>query len=284
MAYIEAVIDFPDEDVPDSETAKVHPDIKALIDEIAAHLNDGRRGERLRDGIQIAILGAPNAGKSSLLNLLARRDVAIVSPMAGTTRDVIEAHLDLAGYPVILADTAGLRPDDLDATDAATQDAIEYEGIRRALSRAQDADLRILVFDGTAIPDEHTLALANENSLLLFNKCDDQNFDRARVQNHNGCAISAKSGEGFDVFLDLLTEKIKTLYAVLQNTPSLTRERHRAALEECLSRLRACLSASLPELMAEDARMAARALGRITGRVDVEDLLDVIFRDFCIGK
>ena len=284
MAYVEAVIDFPDEDVPDSETAKVKPELETLIADISAHLNDGRRGERLRDGIHIAIVGAPNVGKSSLLNLLAKRDVAIVSPMAGTTRDIIEVHLDLAGYPVILADTAGLRPEEVRAADEATQGAIEYEGIRRALARAGSADLRILVFDGAGIPDRHTLDLVNENSLLLFNKSDAHDFDAAYAVAHGGLSFSAKTGEGLDAFLERLTDKIKTLYAVSRETPSLTRERHRAALEECLLRLNGALNANLPELIAEDARMAARAIGRITGRVDVEDLLDVIFRDFCIGK
>jgi tRNA modification GTPase len=284
MAYVEAVIDFPDEDVPDSETAKVKPDLESLITDISAHLNDGRRGERLRDGIHIAIVGAPNAGKSSLLNLLAKRDVAIVSPMAGTTRDIIEVHLDLGGYPVILADTAGLRPEEVRAADEATQGAIEYEGIRRALAKAGSADLRILVFDGAGIPDRHTLDLVNENSILLFNKSDAHDFDAAYAVAHGGLSFSAKTGEGLDAFLERLTDKIKTLYAVSRDTPSLTRERHRAALEECVVRLNGALKADLPELMAEDARMAARAIGRITGRVDVEDLLDVIFRDFCIGK
>lgn len=284
MAYIEAVIDFPDEEVPDSETAKVRPDLEALAEDIKIHLNDGRRGERLRDGIHIAIVGAPNAGKSSLLNLLAKRDVAIVSPMAGTTRDIIEVHLDLAGYPVILADTAGLRPEEVRAADQATQGAIEYEGIRRALARAGEADLRILVFDGANEPDRHTLDLVNENSILLFNKSDANDFDATTAVAHGGLSFSARTGEGLQVFLDRLTEKITTLYAVSREMPSLTRERHRAALEECLARLNAALAATQPELMAEDTRMAARALGRITGRVDVEDLLDVIFRDFCIGK
>ncbi len=284
MAYIEAVIDFPDEDVPDSEVAKVHPDLAKLIEEISAHLNDGRRGERMRDGIQIAIVGAPNAGKSSLLNLLARRDVAIVSPMAGTTRDVIEVHLDLGGYPVILADTAGLRPEEVRAADEATQGAIEYEGIRRALARAGSADLRILMFDGANEPDRHTLDLVNENSIVLFNKADADDFDATTAVAHGGLSFSARTGEGLEAFLAALTEKIQTLYGVSRDTPSLTRERHRAALEECVARLRSALDAKLPELMAEDARMGARALGRITGRVDVEDLLDVIFRDFCIGK
>lgn len=284
MAYIEAVIDFPDEEVPDSETAKVRPDIESLIAEISAHLNDGRRGERLRDGIQIAIVGAPNAGKSSLLNLLAQRDVAIVSPVAGTTRDVIEVHLDLAGYPVILADTAGLRPDEVRTADEATHGAIEFEGIRRALLRAGSADIRILVFDGRSKPDRHTLDLVNENSIAVFNKSDAEDFDVTMAVAHGGLSLSARTGDGMDEFLERLTDRIKTLYAVSRDTPSLTRERHRAALQECLVRLRDSLAVEKPELMAEDARMAARALGRITGRVDVEDLLDVIFRDFCIGK
>ena len=284
MAYIEAVIDFPDEEVPDSETAKVKPDLQALADDIAAHLNDGRRGERLRDGIQIAIVGAPNAGKSSLLNLLAKRDVAIVSPMAGTTRDIIEVHLDLNGYPVILADTAGLRPEEVREADAATQGAVEYEGIRRALARAGSADLRILMFDGTNQPDRHTLDLVNDNSIILFNKSDAAEFDAASAVAHGGLSFSARTGDGLETFIQLLTEKITALYAVSRDTPSLTRERHRAALEDCLGCIRAALEASVPELMAEDTRMAARTIGRITGRVDVEDLLDVIFRDFCIGK
>lgn len=280
MAYIEAVIDFPDEDIPDSQVKTMAPEIEKLIAEISRHLNDNRRGERLRDGIHVAIIGAPNAGKSSLLNLLAKRDVAIVSPMAGTTRDIIEAHLDLGGYPVILADTAGLRPDQI--TNDGGHGSIESEGIRRALDRAESADLRLLVFDGTQTPDEHTMKLAGEKSVLVFNKMDASGFKMPSGPDVIG--ISAQSGKNIDGLLALLTDKIKTLYAVSRETPSLTRTRHRAALEDCVQNLKTSLTADLPELMAEDIRMAARGLGRITGRVDVEDLLDVIFRDFCIGK
>lgn len=289
MAYIEAVIDFPDEDIPDSETAKVLPDIDRLIAEIKDHLNDGRRGERLRDGIHIAILGAPNAGKSSLLNALSNRDAAIVSPMAGTTRDIIEVHLNLSGYPVILADTAGLRPDAL--RDDGGHESVESEGIRRALQRAEDADVKLLVFDGTAQElDAHTLGLLDEKSLIVFTKADMPSFCHPRLERGTGIAeeravnISSASGLNMDGLLSLLTQRIESLYAVSRETPSLTRARHRAALEECLARLIEARAAALPELMAEDIRMAARSLGRITGRVDVEDLLDVIFRDFCIGK
>ena len=280
MAYIEAVIDFPDEDVPDSETKKMLPELVVLTREIEEHLNDNRRGERLRDGIHIAIVGAPNAGKSSLLNMLAKRDIAIVSPMAGTTRDVLEAHLDLGGYPVILADTAGLRPDQV--TDDGSHGSIESEGIRRAISRAKTADLRVLVFDGTEKDmDTHTLNLRDENSLLVFTKRDMPSFQSVK---ENGIAISSTTGEGIDDLLAALSSKIKSLYALSRETPSLTRARHRDALEDCVARLTEAQRAAAPELMAEDIRIAARALGRITGRVDVEDLLDVIFRDFCIGK
>src|SRR5690606_12405615 len=144
--------------------AKAKPAIEKIAGEIAAHLNDNRRGERLRSGIQVAIIGAPNAGKSSLINALAQRDVAIVSPTAGTTRDIIEAHLNLGGYPVIVADTAGLREDGL----VGDHGTIESEGIRRAIRRAEEADIRVLVFDGTKNPDAHTLSFMNEHSIAVF--------------------------------------------------------------------------------------------------------------------
>lgn len=284
MAYIEAVIDFPDEEVPDSETQKVRPELEILTKEIREHLNDSRRGERLRDGIQIAIVGAPNAGKSSLLNFLAQRDVAIVSPLAGTTRDIIEVHLDLGGYPVVLADTAGLRAAESEAVQEISHESIESEGIRRAISRVENADLRLLVFDGTARPDERTLALASDEAFLLFNKADKNDFDFSLAKEHGGFNVCAQTGAGLDLVLEQLGARIKSLYSVSRDVPSLTRQRHRAALEESVLRLDAACKAMLPELMAEDTRLAARALGRITGRVDVEDLLDVIFRDFCIGK
>lgn len=284
MAYIEAVIDFPDEDVPDSEIEKVFPSIQALSAEIEEHLSDNRRGERLRDGIQIALIGAPNAGKSSLLNALAKRDVAIVSPMAGTTRDIIEVHLDLGGYPVIVADTAGLRPEEI-AEDGG-HGSIESEGIKRAMARANSADIRLLLFDGTqGAADAATLSLMDDRSIIVFTKCDLPDFKTPDMNVAQAAlGISSASGQNMDSLLKILGEKISALYSVSRDTPSLTRARHRAALEDTLQRLRAVKEAPLPELMAEDVRMAARSLGRITGRVDVEDLLDVIFRDFCIGK
>ncbi len=278
MAYIEAVIDFPDEDVPDSQIQTQIPALQKLIRAISVHLNDGHRGERLRDGIQIAILGAPNAGKSSLLNALAKRDVAIVSPMAGTTRDVIEAHLNINGYPVILADTAGLRVEEL--KDDGGHGSVESEGIKRALKRADDADIKLLLFDGTQeLPNKNTLSLKDDDSIIVFTKKDDPKFI-----GKDGIAISSTTNEGIDKLIMALSDKISKSFNDSRETPSLTRSRHRDSLEETLQRLEHSLTAKLPELMAEDIRMAARGLGRITGRVDVEDLLDVIFRDFCIGK
>lgn len=284
MAYIETVIDFPDEDIPDSQVMTMLPTIEGLIHEIEDHLCDGHRGERLRDGIHIALIGAPNAGKSSLLNALAKRDIAIVSPMAGTTRDVVEAHLDLGGYPVIIADTAGLRPEEI--TEDGGHGSIESEGIRRALARAHAADIRLLLFDGTQDHlDANTLALLNERSVIVYTKSDLPDFKNLHGKSGHVCIeLSSTTGSNIDALLSALTEKIAGIYTTSRDTPSLTRARHRSALEEALARLKEARHAPLPELMAEDVRMAARGLGRITGRVDVEDLLDVIFRDFCIGK
>ena len=289
LAYVEAIIDFPDEDVPDTETAKAKPAIEKLQSDIAMHLNDGRKGERLRNGIEIAVIGAPNAGKSSLVNALAQRDIAIVSDIAGTTRDVIEAHLDLGGYPVIIADTAGLRPDQIGETG---QEGIESEGIKRALRKAETADIRLLIFDGlNSEIDHHTLDLYNEQALVLVNKADVQSGDKSlfhvkqdMIGGQEPLFISVKTGQGIDKLIEALTAKIAEQFAVSRETPSLTRERHRQHLEQCQQFLSQALVQSQPELMAQDLRFAVNALGRITGRVDVEDLLDVIFKDFCIGK
>lgn len=283
LAHLEADIDFPDEDLPDGTAAQVKPVLRQIAAAISAHLNDNRRGERLRDGIQIAVIGAPNAGKSSLVNALVQRDVAIVSEHAGTTRDVIEAHLNLGGYPVILADTAGLRPDQI---GQGAQGSIESEGIRRAIDRAAHADLKLLVFDATlSDPDPYTLALCDENALIVLNKMDaispslpGKNWPRGAL------ALSVKTGQGLDRLAATLVARIETLLGKRSTAPSLTRQRHRQALEDCLASLGRAENAPAAELMAEDVRIAMRALGRITGRVDVEDLLDIIFRDFCIGK
>lgn len=277
LAHLEADIDFPDEDLPDGVADAVRPELAALAGAIARHLDDNRRGERLRDGLYLTIIGAPNAGKSSLLNALARRDAAIVSSRAGTTRDVVEVHLDLGGYPVILADTAGLRE---------ALDEIESEGIRRTLDRAASADLKVAVFDATQeLPlDPATLDLVDHHTVVVINKVDQAPLAApVVVKGITGLAVSATSGQGLAALVDHLAAAVAERLAG-SGAPALTRARHRAALQDCQASLTRGLTAPLPELAAEDVRLASRALGRITGQVDVEDLLDVIFRDFCIGK
>lgn len=274
-AYAEADIDFADEDLPAGLTEMARGQIRLLRDDIAAHLQDRRAGEILRDGFQIAIVGAPNAGKSSVLNILARRDAAIVHETAGTTRDVIEVRLDLAGYPAILADTAGLRE---------AEDAVEGEGVRRARARAATADLLLVVFDATKGEDaaSRTLAMRAEHVLYVRNKCDLLPvWPRARA---NEVVVSARTVTGFGVLEDRLGTLIAERLDRGAAAPALTQIRHRRALEEAGAALDRALQGTESELVAEDLRLAARAIGRITGRVDVEDLLDVIFRDFCIGK
>ena len=273
LAHAEAAIDFPDEELPDGLLADVLSQAIDIIKEIDEHLSDDRRGERLRDGLQVAIVGAPNVGKSSLLNRIAQRDVVIVSDIAGTTRDVVEVHLDLGGYPVTLADTAGVR-------DA--KDAIEAEGIRRAAARAAAADLKLAVFDAAAESDPATLALVDEDTVVVANKCDRVPAP-GKIAGHAPVAVSAATGAGLDRLLGILTDRAQTRLDA-GNAPVLTRERHRRALEDARVALSRAQDATMPELAAEDLRLAARALGRITGRVDVEDILDVIFRDFCLGK
>lgn len=293
LAHIEADLDFPDEDLPDGVAAQVRPVLAALIAALDDHLADNRRGERLRDGIQVAVIGAPNAGKSSLVNALAQRDVAIVSPQAGTTRDIIEVHLNIGGYPVIIADTAGLRPDQL---GSAGQDAIEGEGIRRAIARARSADICLLLFDAATLPqaDPHTLALARQDNgaqttLIAVNKIDENPAAPAQLAallpaGTPVIALSVSRETGLNDLTAALVAAIERLMQAVRPGPTLTRQRHRAALTDCRAHLARALDAPLPELAAEDLRLALRALGRITGRVDVEDLLDIIFRDFCIGK
>ncbi|MBV8548241.1 MAG: tRNA uridine-5-carboxymethylaminomethyl(34) synthesis GTPase MnmE [Alphaproteobacteria bacterium] len=276
LAYCEASIDFADEELPDDLMQAQRGQLQTLSTDIQQHLADGHRGERIRDGLSIAILGAPNAGKSSLLNKLAAREAAIVSPIAGTTRDVVEVQLDLGGYAVSLADTAGLRE---------TADVIENEGVRRALARAEKADIKILVYDAGQAADAATDALHDNDSLIVFNKVDTLNDAARNALRHNAraCLISAETGEGLAEFTRLLIGLIAARYPTGGAAP-LTRARHRQAIEEATEHLTRATGATEAALMAEDVRLAMRALGRVTGRVDVEDLLDIIFRDFCIGK
>jgi len=272
LAYAEAAIDFSDEELPGEVLADARRIAERVRSAVNAHLNDARRGELVREGLFVAVIGPPNAGKSSLVNALAGREVAIVSETAGTTRDVIEVRLDLGGYAVVLADTAGLR---------AARSDVEAEGVRRALARAERADLVLLLRDGSEpvslvdLPEN----MINKPSLTVWNKA-----DLPWPEPREGLRLSLKTGEGMDAVVDAITAEAKKQLDSPSEAPALTRARHRFALTQAGDALTRAAKADQQELFAEDLRLAVRAIGRITGRVDVEDLLEVVFRDFCIGK
>jgi tRNA modification GTPase len=284
MAMVEARIDFSDEaDVPEDLLGPALSTARALSEEIRGALADDRRGERLRDGLTIAIAGPPNAGKSSLLNRIARREAAIVSPYPGTTRDVIEVHLDLEGFPATLLDTAGIRE---------PEHPVEREGVRRALARAQAADLVLWVVDAS-LADQAAQPPPNGSRAAVWrvrNKLDLLGAGpKAGVTSDRSArtfAVSAQSGAGVETLIAALAEHARQVF-VLGEPSIVTRARHRAALTETVEALDRAIeqgSRGQEDLVAEELRLAARRLGRITGRVDVEDILDVIFREFCIGK
>ncbi len=281
LAWIEAVIDFPEEDVPAEVPDSIWKGLETVRDAVEAHLADRGAGERVREGFRVAIVGPPNVGKSSLLNALARRDAAIVSDIAGTTRDVVEVHLEIGGYLMTLADTAGLRE---------SEDPIEREGTRRARDVARRADVALIVRDASLLkenPAEEGIESAER--WIVWNKIDlvtGREFKNLAVRDDGGIFLSAKTGGGLSVLEKKLADFVESQGYGGAGEVMLTRARHRNALELALDHLKQALedrSRGL-ELIAEDIRLAARGLGRITGRVDVEDLLDVVFRDFCIGK
>lgn len=275
LALLEAYIDFPDEDIPLHVFDELNGEVRALKAELEMHLADNRRGEHIREGICIAIIGAPNAGKSTLMNHLAKRNVSIVSQTAGTTRDVVEVHLDLAGYAAIIADTAGLR-------DSA--DEIEQEGIRRALTRAEQADLKLAVFDATSPPDDATRQQIDSNTLIILNKCDMALASSSKqLADQPAYAVSLLTGEGVDALLTEIEARISGL-SFSENAPIITRTRHRVAIEQCVSHLAAFLNGGPIELIAEELRLGTYAMAAVTGRVEVEEVLGEIFRSFCIGK
>lgn len=274
-ALVEAAIDFSDEaDVSSDALTLSRRVIEELAGEVRLHAEAGQKGALIRDGFRIALLGAPNAGKSSLLNALARRDVAIVSAEAGTTRDVIEVRLDLGGYPVIVSDTAGIRE---------AHGAVEREGIRRSVQTAAEADQVIWLVDasdgGTALPDD--LAGVAGKTLVVLNK-----IDLVAGGSAGEVAISAKTGEGVAQLVDRLTALVRDRAGDRTDQPVVSSARHRALIGDCSEALSAFLGGSMAdaELRAEELRRAATALGRITGRIDSEDVLDQVFGRFCIGK
>ena len=279
MTQLEAAIDFSDEpDVANGTLKKARAEVEALTGEIAGHLDDGHRGEVLRAGFQVVLAGPPNAGKSSLLNALARRDVAIVSEEAGTTRDVIEVRLELDGLPVIVSDTAGVR-------EAAGK--IEQEGVRRAVARAREADLILWLIDVTAPPAEvpAEIAARAERTLVIANKMDLLASGVLHPLPGGAIGISVLTGDGMDTLARRLTAFVRARIGESES-PALTQARHRHQLERCMAPLKSFLGSPLSEveLRAEDLRRAAQSLGRLTGAVDVEDVLDQVFSRFCIGK
>jgi tRNA modification GTPase len=283
LAMLEAAVDFPDEDLPEEVAARSRPGLEILAREIDAALADASRGRRVRDGYRIALIGAPNAGKSTVLNGLAERDAAIVTAIAGTTRDIIEAPLVLGGYRVLLADTAGLRE---------TADVVEAEGVRRARAWAHDADLRIWVVDGFHV--EH---LQGEGSDLLapgdwalINKIDIADADAvaqaAATLTARGLTVRTAAANSAGAVDRLKADLTSHVIAALSGAefPAATRLRHAERLREARAYLGRALAELEVELAAEDVRLAARALAKITGRIDAEDVLDRVFSSFCIGK
>ena len=279
MSQMEAAIDFSDEpDVAVVPVKAARAEVEALVSEIGKHLDDGHRGELLREGFHVVLAGPPNAGKSSLLNALARRDVAIVSEEAGTTRDVIEVRLELEGLPVVVSDTAGVR-------QATGQ--VEQEGIRRTLGRAREADLILWLIDVTAPPAEvpAEIAARSDRTLVIANKMDLLASGVLHPLPGGAIGISVLTGDGMDNLARRLTAFVRARIGESE-APVLTQARHRQQLERCMAPLKSFLGSPIGEveLRAEDLRRAAHALGRLTGAVDVEDVLDEVFSRFCIGK
>ncbi len=279
LSNVEAKIDFPEEDLPDDVVENIKNNSEKVRKEIEKILDDQKVGERIREGFKIAIIGPTNAGKSSLLNHLSNRDVAIVSEIAGTTRDVIEAHLNLDGYPVVISDTAGIRE---------SQDEIEKKGIKLALKRAEDADLNIIVIEPKSVDFTGFLNdLVSEKSIIVINKIDlDYKNINQQILKFNPIFLSIKNETNLDELIKRIKDKLKNKF-VSSNETLITRERHRRSLKACVQHLINFEEKNSHEdfdKAAEDLRLATRHLGMIVGKVDVEEILGSIFSDFCIGK
>ncbi len=279
LSNIEAKIDFPEDDLPKDILNNIHLETKSIKDEIVKILNDQKVGERIREGFKIAIVGPANVGKSSLLNYLSKRDVAIVSELAGTTRDVIETHLNLDGYPVIISDTAGIR---------SSKDEIEKKGIKLTFEKAESADLKLIVIEPNSVEFTHFLEdLASKKAILVVNKIDlglSQLSDE--LKKYNPVFISIKDEKNLDKLVSLIKANLKNKF-ISSGDIFITRERHRVNLEKCLEHLEKFgdnKSSDDFDKAAEDLRLATRYLGMIVGKVEVEEILGSIFSDFCIGK
>ena len=278
LALVEAEIDFPDEEVPDNLARAAGPVLQRLADDLRRAVETGRRGERVRDGYRIVLIGETNAGKSSLFNALVAREAAIVTPIAGTTRDVLDADLVIGGYAVTLSDTAGLRDSD---------DPVEAEGVRRARLRAEQADLRLWVRaprDAGSIAAEGVAAdYARPGDLVIANKAD---LGAARVaEGFDVLSVSTRTGEGLSALHDWIAARLSRDLSGA-DFPAITRERHRLRLTEALEAVEAARRALdiAPEMAGDDLRRAAEALSRVTGEIGVEDILGQVFSTFCIGK
>ena len=279
LANVEAKIDFPDEDLPKGMLDKIKIETEKIKKEIEKNLDDQKVGERIRDGFKIAIVGPPNAGKSSLLNYLSRKEAAIVSETAGTTRDVIETHLNLNGYPVVISDTAGIRE---------SKDEIEKKGIKLSLSRAEEADLKLVVVDVKNLELTDVLRrLLYENAILVINKSDLLKKDiDPEVKKIDHVLISIKENKNIDELILKIKNNFKNKF-ITSDDILITRERHRQHLQQCLDHLKNFNQKKEIadfDKAAEDLRLATRHLGMIVGKVDVEEILGSIFNDFCIGK
>jgi tRNA modification GTPase len=279
LSHVEAKIDFPEEDLPNDILKEIKKSSDEVLKNIEKILNDQKIGERIREGFKIAILGPTNAGKSSLLNHLSNRDVAIVSEIAGTTRDVIETHLNIDGYPVIVSDTAGIRE---------SKNEIENKGIKLSLNRAEEADLKLVVVDAKNLDFTDVLkGLLNENAILVINKSDLlQGSIDPEIKKLDHVLISIKENLNIDELILKIKNNLKNKF-ITSDDILITRERHRQHLEQCLEHLKNFSKKNDVEdfdKAAEDLRLATRHLGMIVGKVDVEEILGSIFNDFCIGK
>ena len=278
LANFEAKIDFPDEDLPIDILKNTKKDIDVVRSEIKKTLNDSKVGERIREGFKIAILGPTNVGKSSLLNYFSNREVAIVSEIAGTTRDVIEVHLNIDGFPVVMSDTAGIRR---------SEDEIEKKGIKLALKRAQDADLNIVVFEPKSVDFSHFFKnLDLKKSIFVVNKSDLDLQKSEELEQYNPISISIKNETNIDQLISQIKKNLQIKFVNIEDT-TITRERHRQQLMQCASHLDDFFKKESEndfDKAAEDLRLATRHLGMLVGKVDVEEILGSIFNDFCIGK